>query len=230
VITALLLIALPLRGEAGDWDSGKDTVRELKAAWQVGNAKRVRITFPIGELEVAAVDRPTLGANLAVRTDDDASDATIESANKVRLVATHVGDELRLRIEGWHMHFPGSAVLEGRIEVPKDLALRVDMNVGELDVHGFSQPMRIGLGVGEMTVGCDPARIASIDVDLGIGEGTLTEGGQSREWAGVFGGGFHWDGRAGGAPVKLKLGVGEASVRLEPGDQRETAALPILRP
>ena len=229
-ITALLLFALPLRGEARSWDSGQDTVHELNAAWQVGNAKRVKITFPVGELEIAAVERPTLSANLAVRADDDASDATIESAKKVRLVATHVGDELRLRVEGWHFRLPGSTVLQGRIEVPRDLALQVDMNCGELEVHGFRQAMRLGLGVGELTVACDPARTASIDVDLGIGEGELIEGGQSRQWAGVFGGGFHWDGRAGGAPVQLKLGVGEASVRLEPADQREAAVAPILRP
>jgi hypothetical protein len=97
-------------------------------------------------------------------------------------------------------------------------------------VHGFRQAMRIGLGLGEVTVTCDPAQVASIDVDLGIGEGTLVEDGQSREWAGVFGGGFHWDGHAGGAPVKVKLGVGEASVRLEPADQRAATAVPILRP
>ncbi len=232
-VTALLLIALPFGDEARAWDNGTNALHEVKGAWKVGNAKRVSIHFPVGELEIVAVDRPSLVANLAVRADDDDdddNDRRLESARRVHLVATHVGDELRLRVEGWHFRIPGSSVLEGRIEVPQGLPLEVDMKVGELRMHGFRRAAKVGLGVGELTFGCDPAAIGSVEVDLGIGEGELIEGGQSRQWAGVFGGGFHWDGKAGGAPIKLKLGVGEVTVRIEESATREAAAIPIFRP
>ncbi len=51
----------------------------------------------------------------------------------------------------------------------------------------------------------------------------MIEGGRSREWANVFGGAFRWDGVRGGAPVRLSLGIGEATVTLE--GEREAALL-----
>jgi hypothetical protein len=210
-----LALLLPAAGVAR-----ADDKSVLHGAWDAGKAKKVAIRFSVGELAVAAVDRPSIRAQLDIRGDED---ATIEQARHVRLVARRVGDELRLSVEGWRWHFGGGTILEGRIEVPRALDLDVDMEVGELDVRGFEQPTRISLGVGEATIGCDPARIGSIDVDLSIGEGELVENGRSRQWAGVFGGGFRWDGVKGGAPVRLRVGVGEASVRLEGAD---TAAVP----
>jgi HAE1 family hydrophobic/amphiphilic exporter-1 len=232
-VTALLVLALlvPAKADArGSHGSHEVVLNTVSGAWPAGKAKSVAIRFPVGELEVVAVDRPSLEAQLDVRGDDDSGNLALDRARKVRLVAKQVGDELRLSVEGWGWHIGGNSVLEGRIEVPRALALKVNMDVGELAVSGFTQATLISLDVGEATIACDPARIASIDVDLGIGEGTLVENGRSREWAGVFGGGFRWDGVKGGAPVRLRVGVGEATIHLDGADTADAAATPILKP
>jgi len=109
----------------------------------------------------------------------------------------------------------GHNVVEGRIEIPKALALSVDMRIGELEVRGFEGPQNVKLGIGEATLSCDRTRVGRLDVDLTIGEGNVIEGGTGREWANVFGGGFRWDGGKGGSPVRLSLGIGEANVTLD---------------
>ncbi|MEP7028559.1 MAG: hypothetical protein ABI960_08180, partial [Candidatus Eisenbacteria bacterium] len=229
VTLLLLLAALPLPRVADARSSGDEVLHEVHGAWQTAGAKRVSIRFPVGTLEIVAVDRATLSADVAVCSGREVGERTLKSARRVRLVATRVGDELRLRVEGWHFRFPGTTALEGKIEVPRELPLAVDMQVGDLSVCGVRRAARVELGVGELTFGGDPASIGSVDVDLGIGEGQLVEGGRNRQWAGVFGGGFHWDGKPGGAPVRIKLGVGEATVNMEDGAALE-AVVPILRP
>ena len=52
-------------------------------------------------------------------------------------------------------------------------------------------------------------------MNLTIGEGNLVENGRTREWAGIFGGSFRWDGVRGGAPVRLRVGIGEATIDLD---------------
>jgi hypothetical protein len=214
LIALLALVLLAPAARAGDGE----TLRGVDGRWSAAGAKQVDIRFPVGELAVVATDGDEIVAHMDVQGGDDPNEQAFKNARKVRFALTRHGDRLQLSVQGFRLTIGDShTMLDGRIEVPRSLALGVDMNVGELAVSGFERATRLGLGVGELTIECDPARVGRIDVDLGIGEGNLVEDGRSREWAGVFGGGFHRDGVPGGAPVKLKLGVGEATVTMTSG-------------
>ena len=207
-----LFALLAFQGSA----DASERLRNLDARWEVKNARQVDVKFPVGELEVIASDGNAIVAHLEVVGSDEPSKQAYANAERVKLVLERSGDRLKLRIDGWRMGMGnGHNVVEGRIEIPKALALSVDMRIGELEVRGFEGPQNVKLGIGEATLSCDRTRVGRLDVDLTIGEGNVIESGTAREWANVFGGGFRWDGAKGGPPVRLSLGIGEANVSLD---------------
>jgi hypothetical protein len=214
-----LLAFLALGAKPAD---ASETLRSLDATWQVRGARQVEVRFPVGELTLVGTDGDAIVAHLNVEGSDDPNKHAYDNADRVKLVLDRSGDHLKLHIDGWRMGmWNGHNVVEGRIEIPRALALEVDMRIGELEVRGFEGPQSVKLGIGEANLSCDPAIVGRLDVDLTIGEGNVIENGRAREWANVFGGGYRWDGVKGGPAVRLSLGMGEANVSLEREPERE---------
>jgi preprotein translocase subunit SecF len=187
------------------------TLQTVDGHWPAGRAQALAIRFPVGELEVVATDGTEIVAHVRVRGEDARDDI-----DRVKLVLRRSGKKLALGVEGWRLSIgERHSVLEGRVEVPRSLELEVDMRVGELAVSGFERAADIDLGIGEARIDCDRARIGRIDALVTIGEGNLVENGRTSQWAGIFAGGYRWDGVPGGPQVKLRLGIGEATINLD---------------
>jgi hypothetical protein len=139
----------------------------------------------------------------------------VDAAEALRLVYNTSGDQLRVEVKNWPK-LGGSRGLHvrARINVPRDLPLRAELGVGEMNVQGIANDLTVDLGVGEVNITLPKEAIGSVDLDTGIGEASLIAAGRRYESAGLMARELHWDKGTGRAGVKVDCGVGEIDVTL----------------
>lgn len=207
-LAAVLLCAVPALAE------DDETVRSFQKKIPAGGVDRVHVDFPVGEVEVTGTSGNDLDARLDLVCDNDNSRCR-EAARKVRFVYDTSGDELRLRVRDWPKGKMKGLHVRARIGVPRALALRAELGVGELTVKGIENDVTADLGVGEVSVSLPESAVGSVHVDTGIGEASINAGGRRYESAGLFVREVSWKKGTGRARVEVDCGVGEASVSLQ---------------
>lgn len=100
------------------------------------------------------------------------------------------------------------------IEMPSMEILVVDLNVGEIFAEVSAMDLAVDLGVGEATVIAPAAGIGDVRLSVGVGEATLDGGGVTEDRRRVVSQTIRGAGE-GDKPVSVKVGVGEARVRLQ---------------
>ena len=175
----------------------------------VGSAQGVSIDFPVGELRVVGVDGDNVEVRIELRCKHrhNCDDAVDDS----RVITDTRGEKIRIRVEGpkWHKdhHF------KGYVEVPRSLALDVDMNVGELEIDGLEQDLDVHLSVGEVDVDMPESAVRSVDMDVSIGDASLRPRGGSSV-RGLLGKEIRWGDGQGKSRVEIQVSVGDATLRL----------------
>ena len=194
------------------------TVRTDAAALQAQGARLLTLEVPVGEVTVTAGDGDRVEARLAVRCDRG-SRRCREKAADIRLRPQRSGDELSMEVVGFPRSNSGkSPQADVEITVPRALAVRVEMGVGELEVRGVEGDVDVELGVGEVRVLVPESAVAEVTVDVGVGEANLRprlKGTRSTRFL-FLGNEIDWDGGVGRSSVSVELGVGEADVELVP--------------
>jgi hypothetical protein len=130
-------------------------------------------------------------------------------------VATSSGDRLKVELKGWPKSGNRGLEVNVQVKVPLDLALGVDLGVGELRIEGLEADLSADLGVGEVTVIMPAAAVGEVSVDTGVGEATLHADGRHWEGKGFVGKELNWSKGRGKAAITVDCGVGEADIRLE---------------
>lgn len=185
----------------------------LEGSWPRGETTRLRVDFPVGELRIETVATETIRATLWARCERR-TEACVERSRKLQLVTDVVGRTRRVELKGFPRLSNKGLQVELIVEVPRGMAVEVDMGVGELVVRGVDGDLEMNLGVGEVDVRLPRQDIGNVDLEVGVGELTLDADGRSRNGAGFLGHSLKWSG-SGRKRVAVECGVGEVSVRLE---------------
>lgn len=183
-------------------------------SWPVTDAHRVRMQFPIGELRIESNDDDRVRLELLVKCKGGNEERCAEHADDLRLVARDAGGVLTIEIEGYPKFNPRFS-LHGVLQVPRRLALDVEMGVGELEVFGMEGPLDVDLGIGEATMELPRTAVRSVRLDVGIGDARLRADGARRQGKGFIGREVRWSEGEGASPVKLTVGIGDARVALK---------------
>lgn len=205
-LAAALLVAAPLHA----------AVLETEAhTFPVSKSHRVRIEFPVGELRVVPRDGSNVRFELRVRCRSHNEARCAELANRLRLDSDDTGGTLHLKLDNYPKWNNKGFTVMGVLHVPPALALKVEMGVGQLEIAGLEGDLDADLGVGEADIRASRARAGSVRVSAGIGDASIRGGGASAERHGFIGSSASWSGGSGRAEVRLNVGVGEATVRLD---------------
>lgn len=183
----------------------------------VGKAQRVHMEFPVGDLRVVPSDGELVELHLQVRCSRGASADCAEIANRLVLESRERDGTLHLHLDRFPRFRNNGLSLRGELRVPRRLAVRVEMGVGELDVTGIEGDLDVELGVGEAMVTLPRRTTSQVHVKTGVGEAAIMGGGTGTQRSGVVGSSSRWSAPEGQgrASVKLAVGVGEATVRLD---------------
>ncbi len=205
-LAAALLVAAPLQA----------AVLETEAhTFPVSKNHRVRIEFPVGELRVVPSDGSHVRFELRVRCRSHNEARCEELANRLRLDSDDKGGTLHLKLDNYPKWNNKGFTVMGVLHVPPALALKVEMGVGQLEVTGLEGDLDVDLGVGEADIRTSRTRAHHVSVDTGIGDATIRGGGSGTERHGFIGSHASWSAGPGRASVKLHVGVGDATVRLD---------------
>jgi hypothetical protein len=206
ILAAALLWVVPAGAD--------EIVRAFQQQIPVAGADRIVLDFPVGELTVEGGDGPQVGLDVKIACNHRTSRCE-EAAQALRLVYNTSGGQLRVEVKNWPK-FGGSRSLQirARINVPRDLPLKANLGVGELNVQGMAGDLDVDLGVGEVNVTLPKEAVGSVDLDTGIGEASLHAAGRRYESAGLFTRELSWDKGTGRSRVKVDCGVGEIDVNL----------------
>ncbi|HEV2854795.1 MAG TPA: hypothetical protein VHC97_18520 [Thermoanaerobaculia bacterium] len=214
--TALTLAAALILGLAPA--AGADEIiRSFKQQVPLGGAGEIALDFPVGEVTVAAWDNPQVDLDVKIACDEKHRTSRCrEAAQTLRLIYNTSGDRFRVEVKNWPK-FAGTKGLHviARINVPRELALRTDLGVGELNVQGVAGDLTVDVGVGEVNLTLPKDAIRSVDLDTGIGEANLIAAGRRYESSGFMARELNWDKGTGNARVKVDCGVGEIGVNLK---------------
>jgi hypothetical protein len=176
---------------------------------------RVHLEFPVGQLKVIPSDGARVQFDLRVRCRGRSEERCQELADHLVLESEDRGGTLHLKLDNypkWNNH---DMTVIGELRVPRALAVRVEMGVGELDIEGLEGDLSVDLGVGDADIRMPRTRASDIEVEAGIGEASIRGGGANTASRGLIGSHASWSGGGGRSSVRLHVGVGDAEVRLE---------------
>lgn len=190
--------------------------REISEQFEIAEGQKLRIDFPVGELEIEAGDRTQVEAELTVRCRWNLADCR-HAVEQIELVSRSTSRRVTLELSGlsrWH----GTTLdIEGMILVPKNTPLEVEMGVAELDITGVETDLRIDVGVGKVRVSMPEAQISRALLDVSVGEVELlgAPGRATGRRSFLVGNEVHWDDGPGQARVDIEVGVGEITLWLD---------------
>lgn len=211
--SALLLAAALLWATSA---GAEEIVRSFRQQIPVGGAREISLDFPVGEVTVAAWDSPQVDLDVKLACNHRRTSRCVNAAQNLRLVYDTSGDRLRVEVKNWP-RFGGTRGLHviAHVSVPRDLPLRANLGVGEMNVQGTANDLTVDLGVGEVNITLPKEAIGSVDLDTGIGEAGLIAAGRRYESAGLMARELRWDKGTGRARVSVDCGVGEIDVILK---------------
>jgi hypothetical protein len=207
---APLAVAFLLTAAAAAADS--QTVRTVAQQLPAGGASTVQIEVPVGELTIEGWDKNEV--DFTVRFKCKRTSSRCAAAAEKPRVVYRTGETITVAIKSWPKWGDNGLHVEVTARVPKHLAVRSELGVGELKVQGLEHDLEADLGVGEVDVIMPRSAVAKVTLDTGIGESSLLAGGKHYESAGLFTRTLRWDKGPGRARVSVECGVGEIDVTL----------------
>ena len=207
ILAAALLWVVPAGAE--------EIVRSFRQQVPVGTADKIHLDFPVGELQVDGWEGSKLDLDVKI-VCQDVSSRCEEAARELRLVYNASGDTMEVRVKDWPRFGAVKGLhVRGAIHVPRQLALRAELGVGEVHIQGTAGDLTVDLGVGEVHVTLPKEAFRTARIDTGIGEASLVAGGRRYSSGGLITPTIHWDKGAGRSGVQVDCGVGEIHVTLE---------------
>jgi len=181
----------------------------------VPSGREVRVDFPVGEFRVEPATGSKVTFDLTAKckrwTGEDCEDRT----DRIRVETEDAGGVLRIRIKGFPKMNSHGFSLRGVLRVPRDLALRVDMGVGDLDIADIHGDLDVELGVGDADIRTASRAVRSVEVATGVGDASVIAEGHRVRRRAFISSAASWDEGRGQSRVNLNVGVGDATVRVD---------------
>lgn len=204
---AALLCTLPARAD------DDEVVRRFVKQFPADNVERVLVDVPVGEVTIEGWDGRQV--ELEVRLECDERGGACEDLSKrVKVVYSRDDEDLTLRLKEWPKSRNKGLEAHVRVRVPRTLAVKADLGVGQLNIEALESSVDADLGVGELNITLPAAAVGSVSADTGIGEANLTASGRHYESAGLVAREIRWNKGTGKSRVEADCGVGEIDIRL----------------
>jgi hypothetical protein len=203
---ALLLIAFAAPASAA---------HKLEAgtkAYPLEGISKLLLDFSVGELSVEGDDGTDVRITVQVRCRRGSLEDCEDRASRVTIERTISDGRLKLKFEGIPKSDNHKMTVTALILVPRAVATRVEMGVGNLDVREMVGPLDLDLGVGELTARLEAEHYSDARVSSGVGDASIDAPGHVDDH-GFIGRTVRWNGK-GSNNVAAHVGVGDASVRL----------------
>ena len=210
-LLTLLALLVPAAAFAG---ADKPGVRTLDARFACAGVELVELEFPVGEVHIAAHDGRDLLVKVELACETRRSRSCQEAAQAVRLVGKVDDERLHVELTNWPRVGARGMEARAKVQVPRFLALRCDLGVGELKISGMERDVAVDIGVGEVHVSMPEHAVGSVDLDVGVGEADLSTTRGRQAGKGFIAKELHWRKGKGEAAVKVDCGVGEINVAL----------------
>jgi prolyl-tRNA editing enzyme YbaK/EbsC (Cys-tRNA(Pro) deacylase) len=190
------------------------TVRTLDDVQPAAGVDKVHLEFSVGQLTIEPSTDRNIHFTVKVRCKDN-SRRCEERAEELEIEARRIGSTLKIEIpktSGWDSN---RATFRAVLLMPADLALRLEMGVGELTISGLAHDVDVNLGVGEARLRLDENHVREVTVSSGVGDASLRVGKRNLQGSGWLGHSVRWDDGPGRARIEVDLGVGETEVVLD---------------
>lgn len=184
-----------------------------KFSFDAEGVSTIRLDHPVGELEITGADVKAIEVRMEIDCD---SRNCRDKSDDIRLESHVKGGELHLEVDGYPTFGKGLSVnLE--IRVPRAMAVSIDHGVGEISIDGVGGDIDLESGVGEVEIRGDAKSFRSARVEVGVGESNLKVAGDRVEGDSFLfiGGEKKWRDGRGESSLKVEVGVGEVTVRLD---------------
>lgn len=191
------------------------TVRTLDAVEPAAGIQKVHLEYSVGELTVEPSTDDRIRFTVKVRCKDGSRKCE-ERAEELEIEARRVGSTLKLEIpktNNWSNN--SKTTFRGLLQMPADIALKLEMGVGELTLSGLKDDVDVNLGVGEARLRLSENHVRQVAVSSGVGDASLRVGKRHMEGSGWLGHSVRWDDGPGRARIDVDLGVGETEVVLD---------------
>lgn len=208
IAAAALLWTLPASADSDV------VVRRFDKQFAVGDAQRVLVDVPVGELVIEGTNDRQVHLEVSLECDRREGQCA-QIAKRVRVVYSTEGDEFAVRVKEWPKTRNKGLQARVRVRVPRTLPLGADLGVGELRIENMAADVRADLGVGELSIKMPESAVATVDADTGIGDANLRAGGRRFQSSGLIAKEINWSKGPGKAHVEADCGVGEISVTLD---------------
>jgi hypothetical protein len=207
------LAALLTLGLAASVHASEAPIEQLSLA--VPRERQVRIDFPVGELRVESSASSRVSFDLTAKCKHWGSDKCEERAERIEVDAEEEGGVLRIKVRNYPKVNSGGFSLRGVLRLPRDLALRVEMGVGELRIVDIEGDLDVDLGVGDADIRTPGRAVRSVDVATGVGDASVLADGARVRRRSFISSSASWDEGRGRSTVNLNVGVGDATVRVD---------------
>jgi hypothetical protein len=186
----------------------------------VSRNHRVKIDFPVGELRVVPGDASQVRFEIRIRCKNESQGRCEELADRLRFESDDSNGTLSLKLDRYPKWCKGFQVT-GVLTVPRALPVDVEMGVGQLTIDGIEGDIEVDLGVGDADVRMPRALADHVSVDTGIGDASIQGARGETERRSFIGSHATWAASSnrtagsGRSSVRLHVGVGDATVRLD---------------
>lgn len=199
----VLVLAVALAGPVLATDR---IVREHR--FDATNVGFVDISAAVGRVEVRAIE----GDEIRVRLDIEGKRSGLlrrrAEVSKLDLTANLADGRLELAFRD------DEATADWIVELPHRPAMRIDVGVGDLDVHLAGGDLAVKVGVGAVALRMPLARTGSVQASAGIGSASIDGAAQNERSRALVAEKASATGQ-GSASLTATVGIGDITIRLE---------------
>ncbi|MGE5175621.1 MAG: hypothetical protein ACM3JJ_04525 [Hyphomicrobiales bacterium] len=184
-------------------------------------ARALEVDVPAAIVRIRGVDAPDVSARLHATCgdDDEADDASCGAyLEGIDLRTEASGGRIRIELTGLRRHSGTDTDLTLTIDVPRRLAVELEVGAGDLEAADLRGDLRIKMGAGRAAIRVRRDAVGGVDASVGIGDASVIRDGRpvgTHPASTGFGDEIHWDRGSGRATIDVRVGVGEAEVRLD---------------
>lgn len=183
--------------------------------YKVTAKHRIHLEFPVGALQVIPTDGSKVELLIRVKCRGRSEERCEELANELVLQSDDRDGLLHLKLEDYpKWHHKGFSV-HAELRMPRQLPLELDMGVGELDIAGLEGELDVDLGVGDADIRTTRSTTGHVMVDTGVGDASIRGADGETQRSGFIGSHASWRSGNAKSTVRLHVGVGDATVRLD---------------
>jgi hypothetical protein len=243
----LLALALAPLAALGPGPLLAEPIRSIQYEFPADTARALRWKTGSGAFTFGAWDEPNVLAEVRIHCAGTDEEACRREAENIQLEWLQKGDRMELGVgarppapadsnsdsnsgsqsdgdsaAAGPPPAPAPLTFEGRLRVPAALPLEVSLESGSVDVSGFWGDVAVELGTGDASLLLSRRRAGAVDLTSDTGTVELRVNGRPvpGDLPGDGPRALHWKGE-GRSAITVKVGTGNARVRLEDGAKLE---------